>query len=769
MSRTLPIQNVSFRGEIDSFLTEGGGSNKLPKWVTYDEVKQNSIRVRAQLSTLSEVFSNSRALPLLTEVSLNENAPAKSYRPAVRKMLDVGNKRNVLGVSSVGKLIVKIDSRDDLDKITSNFNYKDGQISQNVHLGLAAIENIAKYFSAVEDDIAENDCVKVQLVDYQSNDFNYRSRLLLEDFCRRAELVLEELHYASDIRLFSIKNITTDALSQIATMDSVLSVRKMPTIEFEVSSDPENTTIEVMRPRDGVVYPTVGLLDSGVAAIEHLQPWLVSDEDNVADLSDNDIVRRHGTAVASVINYGDFLENINMTGCGPCKIQSCIVNTETCKATIMENELVMYIQQAINAHPEIKIWNLSQGTTIPIKDNRYSDFGIALDSLQKNNNVLICKSAGNDISCTPLRITEGADSVLSLVVGSIAHKKTTEKDADENDRSPFSRIGPGVENVVKPDLVHYGGNIDSHLSLLSEWGRQYNCYSGTSFSTPRITSLAANLQQKIGGECNPLLIKALLVHYSNYPSHLAKTESELRKEMGFGLPCLINDMLVNDENECTMVFIHTLDKGHDIVSLDFPYPTQLVDGDKFIGDITLTMAVNPVLNASQGSEYCQSQVDIMLQTYDHVEHVPLGENNIFRNEQRTSNDATNVLNANLYSKSAFKSMYANERMLIEHGDKYQPIKKYCVDLSKMTPANKEKVLGSNRKWALKLKGLYRDTAEQALLRDGEALSQDVVVVITIKDTTKRGIVYPECLRLLEERGYIHNDISVNNGIEVAVQ
>ena len=147
MSRTLPIQNVSFRREVDSFLTEGGGSGTLPKWVSDDEIKQNSIRVRGQLSTLSEAFNNDRLLPLLTEVSLNQNATAKSYRPAVRKMLDVGNKRNVLGVSSVGKLIVKIDTRDDLDIISSNFDYMDGQVSKNTHLGLAAIEGVTKYFS----------------------------------------------------------------------------------------------------------------------------------------------------------------------------------------------------------------------------------------------------------------------------------------------------------------------------------------------------------------------------------------------------------------------------------------------------------------------------------------------------------------------------------------------------------------------------------------------------------------------------------------------
>ena len=511
-------------------------------------------------------------------------------------------------------------------------------------------------------------------------------------------------------------------------------------------------------------YPVVGLLDSGVGDNDYLRPWMIGDEENIADLVDEDINRSHGTAVASVINYGDFLENKDLTKCGPCKIKSCIVNTN--RTQIYENELVANIQNAIAKHPDIKIWNLSQGTTKTIDNDRYSDLGIALDSLQKDNRILICKSAGNvDPRAENQRITDGADSLLSLVVGSIAHKKTTNNDADENDRSPFSRIGPGVENAVKPDLVHYGGNMDTHLSLFSEWGRQFCRWSGTSFSTPRITALAANLNQMIGGECNPLLLKALLVHNSDYPVGLSKTPEELRREMGFGLPSVITDMLNNDADECTMVFHQTLQKGTNIVSLDFPYPQSLVENGYFIGEITLSMAVNPVINAGQGCEYCQSQVDVLLETYDHVEHVQLGEG-MMRNESRTSKDAVNVLNASIYSSKAFKKEFAEERMLIEQGDKYQPIKKYYVDLSKMTDTNRRKALGENRKWALKLTGLYRDAAVQALERDGEVLSQDVVVVVTIKDPRHRGTIYTECLDLLEQRGYVHNDINIHNDIRV---
>ena len=54
-------------------------------------------------------------------------------------------------------------------------------------------------------------------------------------------------------------------------------------------------------------------------------------------------------------------------------------------------------------------------------------------------------------------------------------------------------------------------------------------------------------------------------------------------------------------------------------------------------------------------------------------------------------------------------------------------------------------MGENRKWALKLTGLYRDAAVQALERDGEVLSQDVVVVVTIKDPRQRGTRYTESL------------------------
>lgn len=80
-----------------------------------------------------------------------------------------------------------------------------------------------------------------------------------------------------------------------------------------------------------------------------------------------------------------------------------------------------------------------------------------------------------------------------------------------------------------------------------------------------------------------------------------------------------------------------------------------------------------MLDANQGIEYCQSQVDVLLETYSEVRHVQLGQGTM-RNSDRMSADSTNILKADLYSAKARKLDAAKERILIEHGYKFQPIK-----------------------------------------------------------------------------------------------
>lgn len=72
------------------------------------------------------------------------------------------------------------------------------------------------------------------------------------------------------------------------------------------------------------------------------------------------------------------LEEKELTQTGPCMIQSCIVNSD--RVTVSEKELVRYIRESIARHPDVNVWNLSQGSKIEVEDGRFSDFAVALDS-----------------------------------------------------------------------------------------------------------------------------------------------------------------------------------------------------------------------------------------------------------------------------------------------------------------------------------------------------------------------------------------------------
>ena len=82
------------------------------------------------------------------------------------------------------------------------------------------------------------------------------------------------------------------------------------------------------------------------------------------------------------------------------------------------------------------------------------------------------------------------------MVGSFAHDKSIYDYAEINDPSPFSRIGPGPEYIIKPEVSHYGGNagVDNDGKIVSTGIKSFAQNGkvaqavGTSFSTPRITS-----------------------------------------------------------------------------------------------------------------------------------------------------------------------------------------------------------------------------------------------------------------------------------------
>lgn len=56
MAKEYPIQNVSFRGETDNFLTEAGGGSELPKWVNDTAISVNPKSVIRKICFLFVIF-----------------------------------------------------------------------------------------------------------------------------------------------------------------------------------------------------------------------------------------------------------------------------------------------------------------------------------------------------------------------------------------------------------------------------------------------------------------------------------------------------------------------------------------------------------------------------------------------------------------------------------------------------------------------------------------------------------------------------------------
>ena len=105
----------------------------------------------------------------------------------------------------------------------------------------------------------------------------------------------------------------------------------------------------------------------------------------------------HGTAVAGTAVYGDSLAGREWTGVrnGLDLFDGTVIpgNGET----IYEDDLVSNIREVMEANHDVApVWNLSLSVDRDICKDAVSDFGIALDEIQRKHNLLICKSAGKE-------------------------------------------------------------------------------------------------------------------------------------------------------------------------------------------------------------------------------------------------------------------------------------------------------------------------------------------------------------------------------------
>lgn len=761
----LPIKFFAPR-EVDELRIEGNKNSEKPKWVLRGkELKQRADSLRLSLDSLETKFSmrKSSPVPFSFIVKLQSDATAKSKREDITNLFEQKSFGGVVGLTDTNKLIVALDSLEELKEVANRIN--DYEIND---YAISCIEDFEEFVPYIVK--GKKECnYKIKLVDYQNYEQNLAMRRRLEHTLNKEGIDYTKTDYSEEYYIYKLRNITEkslDVLKKADIFNALFSIEPMPKYKVSLDCLKSDNNIPIKKPDDEKMYITIGILDNGIANIPHLSPWM--EMDRWSPYPKTSINPTHGTFVSGIALYGDECEGKIWVDHKGLKIFDAAVFPDVTKEGLDEDELIANIKDVIRLyHEKVKIWNLSISITREVIDTKFSDFAIALDSIQDEYNVLICKSAGNcenfTVSRPKGRIHEGADSVRSLVVRSVAHKKGKYDYAEVNDPSPFSRVGPGPEYIIKPEVSHYGGNagIDPKGRVVTSGVKSFSKEGelaqgvGTSFSTPRITALAAGLQQELNEDFDPLLLKALIIHSASYPEDMSVPITERTKQVGFGIPKSVPEIIYNSPYEATLILRDNLAKGDKIDIMEFPMPDCLIRDGFYTGQIIATLVYDPILDPSQGIEYCQSNLDVKFGSYDAKVERDTTKRHILNPVGRQG--AQNLFLGNLFSKTKMKSKTGDfalrERLQIQYNDKYYPVKKYAIDLSELTDKKRLDYLTMDKKWFLFLQGVYRSHIEKIAQLESFQLSQEFCLILTIRDPLQKEKVYDEVSQKLDEYNF----------------
>jgi hypothetical protein len=334
--------------------------------------------------------------------------------------------------------------------------------------------------------------------------------------------------------------------------------------------------------------PAVCVIDSGIQenhiliepAIDHATSYCFLPGHRPADVADMVKPAGHGTRVAGAVLYGEVVAR-NGRPKLPFWVQNARVLDENNRMPIdmPPPEVMRAVVKRFGQGPhQTRIFNHSVNTNTFCRTQYMSAWAAEIDSLCAGRDVLIIQSAGNLYISGPnpclgvrdhltagrdyptylyeasTRIANPAQSLQALTVGSIAYGSLESRDwrtfaPERGHPSAFSRTGPGIWDVIKPEIVEYGGDDvrTRNLPIDVQAGGQIpeacpelvrstmfppgppfdRDATGTSFATPKVARLAAQLQQLLPAEPT-LLYRALIVQSARWPAWAEHILTDLR-------------------------------------------------------------------------------------------------------------------------------------------------------------------------------------------------------------------------------------------------
>lgn len=425
------------------------------------------------------------------------------------------------------------------------------------------------------------------------------------------------------------------------------------------------------------------IIDSGIISNHPMLEKCVGGEENFqsGEREIHDTVG-HGTAVAGCAAYGDIETSLENKEFNPknwifsAKVMYAerndiagVVSAVYDPEKLIEHQFKKAVESFLaNAEYHIKVVNISLGNSGEVWHKHYSrqlPLAALIDELAFDfPHVTFIVSAGNQhpkntydtiqeiVDNYPAYLTENKDfkiinpatSALALTIGSIAgairigeerygEENIKTRVANENQPSPFTRTGYGINGMIKPELVEYGGNLilaEIHNRITDDIGGKIALLHnkttediikydyGTSYSAPKVAYLAGAISNKFPQK-SANFIKNMLLVGSGYPFIPSKNfynttdkknaETKHLSVSGFGLSNL--DKAMNSFNNRTVLW----DEGEIGLNQIKVYSLQLPDiffSEKGRKKITVVLTFNPETRLTRGDSYLGNRMEFHL-------------------------------------------------------------------------------------------------------------------------------------------------------------
>ncbi|MCA8434550.1 S8 family serine peptidase [Burkholderia seminalis] len=572
----------------------------------------------------------------------------------------------------------------------------------------------------------------------------------------------------------------------VAIPQSFVTDQRSPLVEAAVGQRIQRTSTvvsllpaEIPEPVERVTYPTVAVVDGGIA--NTLGSWVKA---VYGGIPENHRDLEHGTYIAGLLvgarelnpEYGARLED---DGCW--LIDIALQTKDAFAGEYYENgsakfldSLDQVVGECRRNHP-VRVFNFSLNNQTAVSQSDFSEEAIWLDEIARRHDVFFVISAGNAIGSdarpewddnlmnAAIQLIESrsdtlrgpADSLMNVSVGATNGQGVPNCIPDAPAR--YSRRGPGVRGSVKPDICHIGGADTTDVSGLTGLASVTEdglvaAVKGTSMAVPLAAKTLAQLDLELGHEARREIVQAIFLHNTYFPAPLRTLKARRvgRGLVGFGYPRPSSETLILNRHTFGVVVCDNLKKDDNCV-IDFRWPRELVDAEgRCRGIARLTLVYSPPLDFDYGAEAARiSLVPSLRQREDETQPRDVSEDD--EEEDEESEDATKVgwigrINP-VHSRGLKRT--SRESALLLDGLKWSPVK---------VLEGSFRGIGRSAEWRMTVNYVARNQVE--FPEDGVPFA----AVLTITDPDGKANVYEDLKQEL-----VANSATVLNDIRIALR